>query len=285
MGESTPTEAEPGVPLPLVEVGVVRLDNNLQTLRLIIQCLHFYKGRSRGGGRKVKTPLKKRFTIYGSVVCLTLLIIITPVPILKKSWSNGSFPLAPSIKIPSIICPIDKDEDGMDDLRDILAGAKAEVKRKPQYRSAYYQGGYPPESEGVCTDVVGRAFRDAGYDLRMLVDKDIREHLANYPRIEGEPDSNIDFRRVANLLVYFRRNAQELTMEIKPGDVENLHNWQAGDIVTFGHPNEHIAVVSDKRRPDGVPYILHNSGPVASETEQLLSWPSRITGHFRFPRF
>lgn len=67
--------------------------------------------------------------------------------------------------------------------------------------------------------------------------------------------------------------------------MENLQNWQAGDIVTFAQPNEHIAVVSDKRRPDGVPYILHNPGPTTSETEQLLSWPSPITGHFRFPRF
>lgn len=57
------------------------------------------------------------------------------------------------------------------------------------------------------------------------------------------------------------------------------------DIVTFDYPYEHIAIISDKRRADGVPYLLHNAGPTASETDKLLSWPSSITGHFRFPSF
>ena len=36
----------------------------------------------------------------------------------------------------------------------------------------------------------------------------------------------------------------------------NLYQWQAGDIVTYDYPHEHIAIVSDKRGKDGVPYIL-----------------------------
>ena len=189
-----------------------------------------------------------------------------------------------SVYIDQISCTVDKDGDGLDDLRDIVAGAKAEVVRKPQYRSAYYQGGNPPETEGVCTDVVWRAMRDAGYNLKALVDKDIRENLALYPRVAGKPDPNIDFRRVPNLQVYFRRHGLELTKEIKPRDVDNLYLWQAGDIVTFAYPHEHIAIISDKRRSDGVPYLLHNSGPTASESDLLLSWPSPITGHYRFPK-
>lgn len=189
------------------------------------------------------------------------------------------------VHISNISCPIDKNNDGIDDLKQIVIGAKAEVIRKPQYLSAYYQGGYPPATEGVCTDLVWRAMRDAGYDLKALVDKDIRENLSEYSRIVGKPDPNIDFRRVANLIVFFRKYGKELTKEIKPGDVENLYQWQAGDLVTFGYPHEHIAIVSDKRRNDGVPFILHNSGPTPSETDQLQSWPSQITGHFRYPRF
>jgi uncharacterized protein YijF (DUF1287 family) len=190
-----------------------------------------------------------------------------------------------SVRIPEISCPVDKDNDGLNDLQDIVAGAKAEVKRKPQYRSAYYQGGYPPENEGVCTDVVWRAFRDAGYDLKALVDQDIHQNLAQYSRVEGKPDPNIDFRRVPNLIVYFKSNTQELTREIKPGDIENLGQWQPGDIVTFAVPNEHVAIISDKRRPDGVPYIIHNAGPTPIESDQLQNWPTSITGHFRFPSF
>lgn len=216
-------------------------------------------------------------------------LVVLALTLTKTEFTGSPFPdnwpYAQAVRITQITCPIDKDGDGVDDLRDIVAGAKEEVKRKPKYHSAYYQGGDPPATEGVCTDVVWRAFRDAGYNLKELADKDIRENLSQYPRVAGTPDPNIDFRRVPNLLVFFRRNGLELTKEIRPGDVDNLYLWQAGDIVTFDYPNEHIAIISDKRRPDGVPYLLHNAGPTASETDQLLSWPSSITGHFRFPRF
>ncbi|WP_291352913.1 DUF1287 domain-containing protein [Desulfosporosinus sp.] len=215
------------------------------------------------------------FLLIGGVACGAWII--------WKPQSEIQVPFYTSLKVPTLSCSTDKDRDGLDDLKDMVAGAKAEVKRKPQYRSAYYQGGYPPESEGVCTDVVWRAFRDAGYDLKSLVDQDISANIEEYSRVEGKPDPNIDFRRVPNLIVFLRRNAQELTREIIPGDVENLTLWQAGDIVTFAPPHEHIAIISDKRRPDGVPYILHNSGPTPSESDQLQNWPSQITGHFRFP--
>ncbi|MDD2235104.1 MAG: DUF1287 domain-containing protein [Desulfitobacteriaceae bacterium] len=191
----------------------------------------------------------------------------------------------PVANIPGIACPTDKDNDGIDDLKDIVAGARAEVMRKPQYRSVYYQGGYPPATEGVCTDLVWRAMRDAGYDLKALVDKDIRENSSRYYWIGGKPDPNIDFRRVQNLVVFFRNNGKELTREIISADIDNLSQWQAGDIVTYDYPHEHIAIVSNKRNNNGVPFIFHNAGPIASETDQLQSWPSKITGHFRFPRF
>ena len=204
---------------------------------------------------------------------------------IRLFYRSYQFPFGQSLRIPNISCPSDRDNDGVNDLQDIVNGARVEVNRKPQYRSAYYQGGFPPDNEGVCTDVVWRAMRDAGYDLKALVDKDIRENPSKYPRVAGNPDPNIDFRRVPNLIVFFRRYGTELTKDIKPGDVENLYQWQAGDIVTFDYPHEHIAIISDKRRKDGVPYILHNAGSTASETDQLQSWPSKITGHFRFPKF
>jgi len=75
-----------------------------------------------------------------------------------------------------------------------------------------------------------------------------------------------------------------LTSEVIPGDADNLKEWQGGDIVVYGSPVPHIAVVSDKRRKDGVPYIIHNGGPYAREEDKLLSWPSDIIYHFRFPK-
>ena len=182
--------------------------------------------------------------------------------------------------------PHDEDADGIDDTQDVLDGARAEVERHPIYRSAYYGGGYPPEDEGVCTDVVWRAFRQAGYDLKTLIDDDIRDHTAEYPRVQGKPDPNIDFRRVPNILEYLRRYGTSLTTEIKPWDAENLKEWQGGDIVIFDKPHEHIAIVSDKRRNDGVPLIIHNSAPYPEEQDALLYWNEKISpivGHFRWP--
>lgn len=170
----------------------------------------------------------------------------------------------------------DADQDGMDDYTDILYGAKAEAKRKPTYQSAYYSGGYPPETEGVCTDVIWRAFRDAGYSLKDLVDQDIQENLEAYPRVERKPDPNIDFRRVPNLKVYFERNAQSLTT-----DLTQIEQWQPGDIVTFG--TTHIGIVSDLRNQKGVPYLIHNAGQPKREEDVLEMWNhfNPISGHFR----
>ncbi len=190
--------------------------------------------------------------------------------------SNKKTYTAEDFGIETIHSQNDADQDGIDDYTDILYGAKAEAKRKPTYQSAYYSGGYPPETEGVCTDVIWRAFRDAGYSLKDLVDQDIQENLEAYPRVEGKPDPNIDFRRVPNLKVYFERNAQSLTTNLT-----QIEQWQPGDIVTFG--TTHIGIVSDLRNQKGVPYLIHNAGQPKREEDVLEMWNhfNPISGHFR----
>ena len=96
---------------------------------------------------------------------------------------------------------VDKDGDGTDDQTDILKNALVYVKKRPVYKSRYYQTGYPDDRYGVCTDVVGYALKKSGYDLRELVDEDIRTNPKDYDI--DEPDKNIDFRRVKNLRIYF----------------------------------------------------------------------------------
>lgn len=188
------------------------------------------------------------------------------------------------LDIPRLIINSDEDGDGITDLDDILEGARKDMENKPKYRSAYYSGGYPPDDEGVCTDVIWRALKNAGFDLKSMIDKDIRDHTELYPRVEGKPDPNIDFRRVKNLIPFFKRFATELTNEIIPNDVDNLAQWQAGDIVIFGPPLDHIAIVSDNRNDEGVPLIIHNSGPYTMETDSIQDWPSSLVYHFRFPK-
>lgn len=169
---------------------------------------------------------------------------------------------------------IDFNHNGIDDYTDILLGARKDAQNKPKYDGKYWAGGYPPDDIGVCTDVVWRAFKNAGYSLKDMVDHDIKEHIEDYPRVGGKRDSNIDFRRVPNLRVFFTKYGISLTL-----DPKEIDQWQPGDIVTYA--NTHIAIVSDKRNKDGIPFIIHNSGqPLREEDALVLS--TEISGHFRF---
>ena len=172
----------------------------------------------------------------------------------------------------------DYNQNGIDDYSDIVLGARADAKNEPTYHSAYYTGGYPPKDEGVCTDVVWRAFEFAGYDLKALIDEDIKQHTELYPRVENNPDPNIDFRRVPNLKVFFERHGTSLTL-----DPYEIDQWQPGDIVIFGN-NVHIGIISDKRNHEGIPYLIHNGGQPNREENALVKYSVfvPITAHYRF---
>lgn len=191
----------------------------------------------------------------------------------KKSYTAEDF------GITIVKSDIDKNQNGIDDYTDILLGAKAEAKRNPKYKSAYYSGGYAPLTEGVCTDVVIRSLLEAGYSLKDMIDLDIKNNTNLYPRVEGRPDPNIDFRRVKNLKVFFDRKLEVLTTSLL-----EIDKWQPGDIVIFGEDYTHIGIISDKRNKDGIPYLIHNSGQPKKEEDTLKRWSDSktISGHYRF---
>lgn len=167
---------------------------------------------------------------------------------------------------------VDKDNDGTDDQMDILNNALAYVQTRPVYKSKYYETGYPDDRYGVCTDVVGYALRKSGYDLRELVDEDIRKNPEDYD--VDKSDKNIDFRRVKNLKIYFEHTAISLTT-----DVNDIEQWQGGDIVVF---KNHIGVISDRRNAEGVPYVIHHNDPYQKNYEEdILQSRKDIVGHFR----
>lgn len=156
---------------------------------------------------------------------------------------------------------------------------------RPTYRSDYFQGGWPTDGTGVCTDVIAYALLGAGYDLPSLVDADIRadaqvrrDGTGEVPHYDVErADPNIDYRRVRNLKVFFDCHATNLTC-----DVSDISEWQGGDIVCY---DDHIGIVSDRRNSDGVPYIIHHGSPWQSSYEEnrLGDWggPER---HWRWDR-
>lgn len=186
-----------------------------------------------------------------------------------------------------VLAENDEDGDGVDDYADLLQSAREQIGIVTEYDTSYYQDGFPPEHKGACSDVLWRAMKGVGYDFKKMLDDDMERNSANYPQ-DPIQDKNINFRRVQNIRLFLNKYAEVLTTEIEPNDFENLKKWQAGDIVTFDQiPGGlwHVAIVSDKRRKDGVPYLVHNHGYGVQENDYLLDWPAEIRGHFRLGKF
>lgn len=209
------------------------------------------------------------------MICLTFVILILAAAFgISRYQHTSSRRLADqySESITQVHSSTDRDGDGVDDQQDILDGAISYVNTHPQYRSRYYDTGYPDDGYGVCTDVIANALKAAGYDLRELVAEDIADNPDNYDI--REPDRNIDFRRVKNLQVFFGNHAVSLTT-----DVSAIRKWQGGDIVIF---RNHIGIVSDRRNKNGVPYVIHHSNPWQIAYEQdVLERRQDIVGYYR----
>ena len=199
------------------------------------------------------------------VLCLTLLL-----PFLPQRYYTAA-----ELNITQLQSENDADGDGLEDWMDMTIGARSYIATDPHYKSKYYAGGYPDDGLGVCTDVIWQAFRAAGYELKDLVDDDIAAAPEAYPFIPT-PDGNIDFRRVNTLDTFFRRHAQVLTCSF-----ENPEDWQPGDIVIFGE-RQHIAICSDRRNRDGIPFIIHHGNPIEDAVERNQIYRTEVTGHFRW---
>lgn len=163
---------------------------------------------------------------------------------------------------------IDYDNDDIDDYSDILEGAKKFIDKKPRYKSAYYDGGYPTDDNYVCTDIIWFALKNAGYDFKKLIDEDISNNKKEYDEDVG--DKNIDFRRVRNISVFLERNTMSLS-------VSSIDTFNPGDIVVY---KDHIAIVSDRKNSKGINYILHHDGYHDYEDNGLFR--KDIIGHYRW---
>ena len=200
------------------------------------------------------------------VIIIVVLILYRYNYIPHKKYTNEYF------NIEQYKSKIDKDKDGIDDQTDILNNTREYIKTKPKYKSKYYETGYPNDEYGVCTDVVGIALKNAGYDLMELVNEDIKNNKEKYD-IEVI-EKNIDFRRVKNLKIFFKNNSINLTT-----DINKIEEWQGGDIIIF---KNHIGIVSNKRNKKGIPFIIHNQSPYQSNYEEdILETRNDIVGHYR----
>ncbi|MDR7024530.1 DUF1287 domain-containing protein [Pseudomonas peli] len=165
----------------------------------------------------------------------------------------------------------------------LVTAAREQVGVTLTYDPAYRRLGYPngdvPLNTGVCTDVVIRALREQGLDLQQAVHQDMRANFSLYPKNWGlsRPDSNIDHRRVPNLMTWFKRQGWSLPLG------QDAERYRPGDIVTWdlGGGLTHIGIISDRQAGSGVPLVLHNIGRGTQEEDILFSF--KITGHYRIP--
>jgi uncharacterized protein YijF (DUF1287 family) len=169
-------------------------------------------------------------------------------------------------------------------IRKIVESALLQTRTTTGYTQQYFVIPYPngdvPESTGACTDVVIRAFRNAGVDLQEAVHKDMASNFGAYPRKWGlsKTDTNIDHRRVPNLQTFFERKGKSLPLT-SVGE-----NYRPGDVVSWdldGNGMTHIGIVSNYWNAASKRYyIIHNIGGGARAEDRLFEW--KITGHFRY---
>lgn len=214
-----------------------------------------------------------------TVLVLGLMLAALELPAFWELYAKVFF------NIDTIHSEYDADGDGIDDYTDMVLSARAYIRTRPTY-DASFSNGYPPDDRGVCTDVIWKALEGAGYgrgmgenEFKTRVDRDMRSNAWAYPR-EANGGTMINFRRVANLEVYFERQCQSLTL-----DVTRIDQWQPGDIVFYA-PN-HVAIVSDRRDFQGQPWIIHLTSDGAMEEpnldySRLEAGKVVITGHYRW---
>jgi uncharacterized protein YijF (DUF1287 family) len=155
------------------------------------------------------------------------------------------------------------------------------VHYNPSYVRIPYPNGDVPAETGVCTDEIIRAYRAVGVDLQKEVHEDMLRNFAAYPNqrrwLLAHTDTNIDHRRVPNLMTFFTRTGASLAVSARSED------YSAGDLVTWdlGANVPHIGIVVNRKSARTGHYlVVHNIGRGPQMEDVLFSW--KITGHYRY---
>jgi uncharacterized protein YijF (DUF1287 family) len=170
-------------------------------------------------------------------------------------------------------------------LNKLAAAAIERTHHSVRYVSSYvripYPGGDVPADTGVCTDEIIRSYRALGIDLQKQVHEDMEQNFDAYPNkrrwMLAHTDSNIDHRRVPNLMVFFSRKGEVLPVTRRGDD------YAPGEIVTWdlGGGVPHIGIVVDRKSPQTGRYmVVHNIGQGPKMQDVLFNW--KITGHYRY---
>jgi uncharacterized protein len=155
-----------------------------------------------------------------------------------------------------------------------------QVRYDPTYFQIAYPGGDVPAEVGVCTDEIIRSYRVVGVDLQREVHEDMAANFSAYPRKWGlkKTDTNIDHRRVPNLMAFFERAGAGLPV------TQEARDYRPGDVVTWDLSGglTHIGIVVNvpSEADESRLQIVHNIGAGPKMEDVLFNW--KITGHYRY---
>ena len=224
---------------------------------------------------KRRASTGKSSGLFPIAICLMLSAAIScQRPSQRRAVAEVTPPVPVAIPLPA---------SGSPQLKQLIEAAIEQSKVTTGYDPSWVKIDYPngdvPNDTGVCSDVVVRAFRKAGIDLQKEVHEDMTRARSEYPRKWGASgtDTNIDHRRVLNLMTYFDRQGKSLPItndraDYLPGDVVA---WELSDGV------EHIGILTNlSSEPDKHYLIVHNIGSGARVEDVLLAW--KIIGHYRY---
>ncbi len=200
---------------------------------------------------------------------------------LKTAMKNGYFSFMHLLILFCIVSIFA--ENSSDSVSIIIQHARSQtgVTRfyDPSYVKLNYPGGDVSAERGVCTDVIIRALRAAGVDLQKEIHEDMKLHFDKYPKLWGlkKPDSNIDHRRVPNIVTFLKRRGKEIAVTNRGAD------YLPGDIVVWRIPGDldHIGLVVNVTVENSDRFaVVHNIGRGAQMEDVLFEY--KITGHFRY---
>jgi len=160
-----------------------------------------------------------------------------------------------------------------------LKRTQADVKYDPSYYKIAYPMGDIPSDKGINTDLIIRSLRAAGYDLQELVHEDMKQHFLDYPQLWHlkNTDTNIDHRRIENLMRYFQRNHNALPITREDSD------YKHGDIVIWRFLNGHVhigIIVPGPGSHADEKWVVHNQNASPKWEDCLFDY--NIIGHYEF---
>lgn len=184
----------------------------------------------------------------------------------------------------------DRDHDRIPDTLDLHIGLLKSMRNHARYDASFHGVKYPngdvDRSVGVCTDVVVRAYRNAGINLQEMVIKDMQRAPKAYSLEAGKsPNKHYEHRRVRRLYPYFKRHFKKLSTDFD-SSTKGDQAWLPGDILfmsfePWAKKPRHVGLASSHIQLSGFPLLAHNAARFFYASEHDILFAQPIFARFR----